>query len=163
MLYIHTKFSFHQVFAYIRLTLHQTFPLPQSLSSTKSQYLTFTTFTRDARESLRGSRWESWWESWKKWKMKLRKWSSYSATHWKNNSNLCYKLRDGVKNGNFWWHLPWRGGVWRGSRVPHTYFEKWFFQKPFRIIPWLWKRVLHLVWALYYVYILDEMTLNMAK
>ena len=34
----------------------------------------------------------------------------------------------------------------RGSRVPLTYFEKWFFQKPFRIIPWLWKRVLHLVW-----------------
>ena len=41
------------------------------------------------------------------------------------------------------------GGVSRGSRVPHTYFEKWFFlKKTFRIIPWLWKRVLHLVWAL---------------
>ena len=36
-------------------------------------------------------------------------------------------------------------------------------KKTFRIIPWLWKRVLHLVWALYYVYIVDEMTLNMAK
>ena len=50
-----------------------------------------------------------------------------------------------------------------GSRVPHTYSEKWFFWKPFRIIPWLWKRVLHLVWALYYVYIVVEVTLNMAK
>ena len=29
------------------------------------------------------------------------------------------------QNGNLRWHLPWRGG--RGSRVPHTYFEKWFF------------------------------------
>ena len=55
------------------------------------------------------------------------------------------------------------GGVSRGSRVPLSYFEKDFFKKPFRIIPWLWKRVLHLVWALYYVYIVDEMTLNMAK
>ena len=38
-----------------------------------------------------------------------------------------------------------------------------FSKKTFRIIPWLWKRVLHLVWALYYVYIVVEMTLNMAK
>ena len=45
------------------------------------------------------------------------------------------------------------GGGLEGARVPHTYSEKWFFWKPFRIIPWLWKRVLHLVWALYYVYI----------
>ena len=68
-----------------------------------------------------------------------------------------------IQNGNLRWYLPWRGGVSRGSRVPHTYSEKWFFWKPFRIIPWLWKRVLHLVWALYYVYIVVEMTLNMAK
>ena len=55
-------------------------------------------------------------------------------------------------------------GVSRGSQVPYTYSEKCFFlKKPFRIIPWLWKRVLHLVWALYYVYIVVEMTLNMAK
>ena len=54
-------------------------------------------------------------------------------------------------------------GVSRGSRVWHTYSEKWFSLKPLRIIPWLWKRVLHLVWALYYVYIAVEMTLNMAK
>ena len=69
------------------------------------------------------------------------------------------------QNGNLRWHLPWRGrgGVSRGSRVPHTYSEIWFFWKPFRIIPWLLKRVLHLVWALYYVYIVVEMTLNMAK
>ena len=38
-----------------------------------------------------------------------------------------------------------------------------FFKNPFRIIPWLWKRALHLVLALYYVYIVVEMTLNMAK
>ena len=51
-----------------------------------------------------------------------------------------------------------------GSRVPHTYSEKWFFLKPFRIIPWLLlKRVLHLVWVSYYVYIVVEVTLNMAK
>ena len=50
-----------------------------------------------------------------------------------------------------------------GSWVPHTYFEKWFFRKPFRIIPWLLKRVLHLVWASYYVYIAVEVTLNMSK
>ena len=65
------------------------------------------------------------------------------------------------QNGNLRWFLPWRGG--RGSRVPHTYSEKRFYWKPFRIIPWLLKRVLHLVWALYYVYIVVEMTLNMAK
>ena len=41
--------------------------------------------------------------------------------------------------------------------------KKWFFLKTIRIIPWLWKRVLHLVWALYYVYLVVEMTLNMAK
>ena len=52
------------------------------------------------------------------------------------------------QNGYLRCFFPWRGG----SRVPHTYSEKWFFWKPFRIIPWLWKRVLHLVWALYYVY-----------
>ena len=68
------------------------------------------------------------------------------------------------QNGNLRWHLPWRGGgVSRRSRLPLSYFEKWFFKKPFRIIPWLWKRVLHLVWALYYVYIVVEVTLNMAK
>ena len=67
------------------------------------------------------------------------------------------------QNGNLRWYLPWRGGVSRGSRVPHTYSEIWFFWKPFRIIPWLLKRVLHLVWVSYYVYIVVEMTLNMAK
>ena len=51
-----------------------------------------------------------------------------------------------------------------GSRVPHTYSEKLFFlKKTFRIIPWLWRHDLHLVWALYYVYIVVEVTLNMAK
>ena len=38
-----------------------------------------------------------------------------------------------------------------------------FFKKTFRIIPWLLKCVLHLVWDSYYVYIVVEMTLNMAK
>ena len=33
------------------------------------------------------------------------------------------------QNGNLRWHLPWRGGVSRGSWVPHTYFEKWFLLK----------------------------------
>ena len=42
-------------------------------------------------------------------------------------------------------------------------FWKMIFWKPFRIIPWLLIRVLHLVWALYYVYIVVEVTLNMAK
>ena len=32
------------------------------------------------------------------------------------------------QNGNLRWHLPWRGGgVSRGSRLPLSYFEKWFF------------------------------------
>ena len=53
-----------------------------------------------------------------------------------------------------------KGGV---SRVPTTYSEKECFLKPYRIIPWLLKRVLHLVWDLYYVYIVVEVTLNMAK
>ena len=64
------------------------------------------------------------------------------------------------QSGNLRWFSPWRGG---GSRVPHTYSEKWFFWKPFRIIPWLLKRVLHIVWALYYAYIVVEVTMNMAK
>ena len=64
------------------------------------------------------------------------------------------------QNGNLRWYLPWRVG---GSRVPHTYSEKWFFWKPFRIIPWLLKRFLHLVWVSYYVYIVLEVTLNIAK
>ena len=50
-----------------------------------------------------------------------------------------------------------------GSWVPHTYFEKWFFRKPFRLIPWLLKRALHLVCASYHVYIAVEVTLNMSK
>ena len=35
--------------------------------------------------------------------------------------------------------------------------------KPFRIIPQQLKRVLHIVWALYYVNIVVEVTMNMAK
>ena len=36
-----------------------------------------------------------------------------------------------------------------GPRVPWTYFENDSLKKTFRIIPWLSKRVLHIVWALY--------------
>ena len=36
-------------------------------------------------------------------------------------------------------------------------------KKTFRIIPSLRKRVLHLVWALYYVYLVVDVTMNMAK
>ena len=53
------------------------------------------------------------------------------------------------QNGNLRWHLPWRGG---GLECHIPILKNDFFKKPFRIIPWLWKRVLHLVWALYYVY-----------
>ena len=51
------------------------------------------------------------------------------------------------------------GGV---SRAIKVFFFK-FLQKPSRITPWLPKRVLHIVWALYYVYIVDEVTMNMAE
>ena len=63
------------------------------------------------------------------------------------------------QNGNLRWFSPWRGGVSSSTYL----FWIMIFLKSFRIIPWLWKRVLHLVWALYYVYIVVEMTLNMAK
>ena len=39
--------------------------------------------------------------------------------------------------------------------------KKWFFKKLFRIIPWLWKRVLHLVWALYYVYVVANVQIQL--
>ena len=53
---------------------------------------------------------------------------------------------------------------WGGGLEFHiTILKNYFFWKSLRIIPWLWKRVLNLVWALYYVYIVVEMTLNMAK
>ena len=68
------------------------------------------------------------------------------------------------QNGNLRWHLPWKGGGLEGvSSATYLFWKMIFLKKPFRIIPWLWKRVLHLVWALYYVYIVVEMTLNMAK
>ena len=43
------------------------------------------------------------------------------------------------------------------NQLKILYFDLLYFcplgvTKPFRIIPWLWKRVLHLVWAFYYVY-----------
>ena len=75
------------------------------------------------------------------------------------SKGVCQIIKMEIQDG--FYHEGWGGS--RGSRVSHTYSEKWFFKKPFTIIPWLWKRVLHLVWALYYVYIVDEMTLNMAK
>ena len=56
-----------------------------------------------------------------------------------------------------------KGGGLEGVSSATYVFWKVIFLKPFRIIPWLLKRVLHLVWALFYVYIVVEMTLNMAK
>ena len=50
-----------------------------------------------------------------------------------------------------------------GSRVPLTYFEKMNFSKPFWIIHWVSKRVLHIVWALYYIRVAVEVTMNMAE
>ena len=38
------------------------------------------------------------------------------------------------QNGNLRWHLLWRGGVSRGSRLPLSYFEKWFLSDPSPII-----------------------------
>ena len=38
-----------------------------------------------------------------------------------------------------------------------------FFCKTFRIIPRLSKRVLHIVWALCYIHIVVEVTMNMAE
>ena len=49
-----------------------------------------------------------------------------------------------------------------GSLEFHIRILKTDFKKIFRIIPWLWKRVLHLVWAFYYVYIVVELTMNAA-
>ena len=46
----------------------------------------------------------------------------------------------------------------------HKVFSlKFFFKKTSRIIPWLPKRVLHIVLAWYYVYIVVEVTINTAK
>ena len=69
--------------------------------------------------------------------------------------------------------------LWRFlSLLSHTLYTGTLFQWPVqwhnrfvffhhRLDPlfkhWLWKRVLHLVWALYYVYRVVEVTLNMAK
>ena len=50
-----------------------------------------------------------------------------------------------------------------GPRVPWTYFENDSLKKTFRIIPWLSKRVLHIVWALYYIHTVVEVTMNMAE
>ena len=47
-----------------------------------------------------------------------------------------------------------------GSRVPLTFFQ---FFLPSRITPWLPKRVLHIVWALHYVFIVVKVTLNIAE
>ena len=65
-----------------------------------------------------------------------------------------------IKKGNIC-----QGGslLFRGLECHIPILKSDFFKNPFRIIPWLLKRVLHLVWALYYVYIVVEMTLNMAK
>ena len=51
-----------------------------------------------------------------------------------------------------------------GSRVPlRFFFSNIVFKKTSRITSWLPKRVLHIVGALYYVYIVVEVTLNRAE
>ena len=95
-----------------------------------------------------------WGRPWRSWR---GRWASWRGTSSPRSSSLGRYSNN--QNGNLRWFSPWSAG----SRVPHTYSKKWFLWKPFRIIPWLWKRVLHLVWALYYVYIVVEVTLNMAK
>ena len=42
------------------------------------------------------------------------------------------------------------GGV---SSAMSFFFSNFFVLKPARITPWLPKRVLHIVWALYYIYL----------
>ena len=56
--------------------------------------------------------------------------------------------------------FPMKGG---GSRVPHIpILENDFFDNHLESFPDC-ENVLHLVWALYYVYMAVEVTLNMAK
>ena len=47
--------------------------------------------------------------------------------------------------------------------MPLRFFQKCFLQKTFRIVPLLSKHVLHIVWALYYIHIVVEVTMNMAE
>ena len=54
-----------------------------------------------------------------------------------------------------------RGG--RGLACHKDFFNFLFIQKPSRITPWLSKRILHIIWALYCVYIVVEVTLNRAE
>ena len=53
----------------------------------------------------------------------------------------------------------------KGGGVLHAIniFRQMLFWIPFRIIPWMSKRVLHIVLALCYVYIVVEVSMNMAK
>ena len=53
------------------------------------------------------------------------------------------------QNGNLRWILPWRGG---GLACHKGILKKKICLKPSRITPWLPKLVLHIVWALCYVY-----------
>ena len=77
------------------------------------------------------------------------------------------EFREGVKKSKWKFKMAFAmkgGGGSRGGLECHIpILKNDFFKKPFRMIPRLWKRVLHLVWALYYVYIVVEITLNMAK
>ena len=76
------------------------------------------------------------------------------------------QLKDGFKKSKWKFKMTFamKGGGLEGvSSATYLFWKMIFVKKPFRIIPWLWKRVLHLVWALYYVYIVVEMTSNMAK
>ena len=51
-----------------------------------------------------------------------------------------------MKGGGLEFHIP---------ILKNDFFEN------HRIIPWMWKRVLHLVWALFFIVV--EGTLNIAK
>ena len=93
----------------------------------------------------------------------LRQWTVKKEGLWMFSETNELGRGSNNQNGNLRWFLPWRGGVSRGLECHIPFLKNDFVLKPFRIIPWLWKRVLHLVWALYYVYIVVEMTLNMAK
>ena len=55
-----------------------------------------------------------------------------------------------------------KGGREGVSRAINVFFKNGL-SKPFRIIPWLSKRVLHIVWALYYIHIVVDVTMNMAR
>ena len=45
------------------------------------------------------------------------------------------------------------GGLEGVSSATYLFWKMIFFKNHLEFIPWLWKRVLHLVWDWYYVYV----------